>query len=169
MFRITVAETDNRNTITKQMLISDVSETFDILGWFSPTIIKVKILFQRLWELKINWDDPILMEIQLPWSKWRSELPILSTKLIPRCYFPRDVTIKGTQLHGFSDASESAYSAIVYFRFEDTSANIHTSLITSKMKVAPIKRLAIPRLELCGAHLLTDLLSHVKEVFHIPM
>ena len=155
--------------ITKRMLISDFSKTFDIIGWFSPTIIKVKILFQRLWELEINWHDPVPMEIQLPWSKWRSELPILSTKFIPRCYFPHDVTIKGMQLHGFSDASESAYSAVVYFRFEDTSGNIHTSLITSKMKVVPIKQLTIHRLELCGTCLLTDLLSHVKEVFHIPM
>ena len=109
------------------------------------------------------------MEIQLPWSQWRSELPILSTKLIPWCYFPHDVSIEGMQLHGFSDASENAYSAVTYFRFEDTLGNIHISLITSKTKVAPIKRLTIPRLELCGAYLLADLLSHVKEVFHIPM
>ena len=73
------------------------------------------------------------------------------------------------QLHGFSDAFENAYSAVTYFRFEDTSGTIHISLIISKMKVAPIKRLTIPRLELCGAYLLADLLSHVKEVFHISM
>ena len=70
---------------------------------------------------------------------------------IPRCNFPHDVSIEGTQLHGFSDASENVYSAVTYFRFEDTSGNIHISLITSKMKVAPIKWLTIPRLELCGA------------------
>ena len=33
-FRITVTELDYRNTITKRMLISDVSKTFDILDWF---------------------------------------------------------------------------------------------------------------------------------------
>ena len=73
------------------------------------------------------------------------------------------------QLHGFSDASENAYSAVVYFRFEDTARNVHTSLIISKTKVAPIKRLTIPRLELCGAYLLADLLHHVKELFSISM
>ena len=57
------------------------------LAGSSPTIMKVKILFQRLWELKIDWDDPVSMEIHIPWSHWRSELPIISTKLIPRCYF----------------------------------------------------------------------------------
>ena len=62
-FRITVKELDNCNTITKRMLISDVSKTFDILSWFSLTIIKVKILLQRLWELKINWNNPVSIEI----------------------------------------------------------------------------------------------------------
>ena len=150
------------------MLISDVSKTSPT-SWFSPTIIKVKILFQRLWELKIDWDDPVLMEIHIPWSQWRSELPIVSTKLIPRCYFPPDVCVKTTQLHGFSDASENAYAAVVYFRLTDTSGNIHISQVTSKTKIAPIKWLTIPRLELCGAYLLSDVLSHVKEVFNIPM
>ncbi len=96
-------------------------------------------------------------------------MPILSTKLVPRCHFPIEFIVSGTQLHGFSNASEDAYSAVVYFRFQDTSGNIHISLITSKTKVAPIKRLTIPRLELCGAYLLSDLLSHVKNVFRIPM
>ena len=35
-------------------------------------------------------------------------------------------------------------------------------------KVSPIKRLTIPRLELCGTHLLTQLLCHVKGVLDIP-
>ena len=42
------------------------------------------------------------------------------------------------------------------------------SLVTSKTRVAPLKRLTIPCLELCGAHLLSQTLSHVEGVFALP-
>ena len=72
-------------------------------------------------------------------------------------------------LHGFCDASERAYAAVVYLRMVDTTGNVQVTLITSKTKVAPIKRMTIPRLELCGAYLLARLLFHVKKVFNIPL
>ena len=73
------------------------------------------------------------------------------------------------EIHGFSDASELAYAAVVYLRIMDTYNNAHVSLVTSKSKVAPIKRLTIPRLELCGAQLLAQLIHHVRQVFDIPL
>lgn len=51
----------------------------------------------------------------------------------------------------------------------DSTGCTHTSLVMSKTKVAPIKRLTIPRLELCGAHLLAQILHHCKEVFSLSL
>ncbi len=106
--------------------------------------------------------------LQETWRQWRRELHCLMGKDIPRCYFPKHVTITSFQLHGFSDASEDAYAGVVYFRMVDLAGGVHTSLIMSKTKVSPIKRLSIPRLELCGAVIVTKLLWHIKVVFQVP-
>ena len=167
-FRLTVSQLPPLENITKRALVSDIAKTFDVLGWFSPTIIKAKILLQQTWEQKIDWDDQVPPAIFDSWIRWRSELDSLSTKHIPRCYYRKDSHLVSIELHGFCDASENAYVGVIYFRMVDSTGNVQTSLVTSKTKVAPIKRLTIPRLELCGAHLLAQLLHHVKKVFDLP-
>ena len=62
-----------------------------------------------------------------------------------------------------------AYAGVIYLRSIDSDGNVRTSLVIAKTKVAPIKRQTIPRLKLCGAHLLAQLLDHVKEVFHLSI
>ena len=169
-FRLTMSEWPSIDgSLSKRALVSDIAKTFDVLGWFSPAIITVKILLQRVWEEGIDWDEPVPSFIYDTWSRWRSELPILSTKHIPRCYFPKDRCVISTEIHGFSDASEQAYAGVVYLRMVDTQGNVYTSIVISKTKVAPIKRVTIPRLELCGAHLLSQLISHVRDVLSIPL
>ena len=138
-----------------------------MLEWFAPVIVTVKIPFQRLWELKLDWDDQVPSSVKTAWTKWRSELPLLSNHHISRCYFPKDVKIVSTQLHGFSDASEVAYSSVVYIRMKDSDGNVHVLLVISKTKVAPIKHLTIPRLKLCGAQVLARLLHHIQQVHNI--
>ncbi len=168
-FRVNVSEILPVECITKRSLISDVAKTFDALGWFSPTIVKAKILLQMLWMEKVEWDDPVPQHILEQWLKWRQELHMLSSCLIPRCYYPKSACIVSIQLHGFSDASEKAYSSVVYLRIEDTNRFVHTSLVASKTRVAPIKHVTIPRLELNGALILAQLLSHCKEALEIPL
>jgi len=76
--------------------------------------------------------------------------------------------VTSIQLHGFSDASEEAYAGVVYLRLESSDGRVHTTPVVSKTKVAPIKRLSIPRLELCGAQVLVKLLCHVKKTLDKP-
>ena len=58
---------------------------------------------------------------------------------IPRCHYPKDAVIVSFQVHGFSDASEDAYAGIVYLCLVDSSDKVHTLLVLSKTKVAPIR------------------------------
>ena len=168
-FGLAIPEFSPDVTVTKRRIVSDVAKIFDVMGWFSPAVAKMKILLQRLWEIKLDWDDPIPESVHQVWTRWRDELPLLATVHIPRCYSPLKHTIVSTQLHGFSDASEEAYAGVVYLRIEYSDERVHTSLIISKTKVSPIKRLSIPRLELCGAQVLTRLLHRVKKVLKIPV
>ena len=103
------------------------------------------------------------------WCQWWTELHTLERRHIQRCYFHREVSIVSVLLHGFSDASEEVYAGVVYISGEDSDNNTHMALVAAKSKVAPIHCLTIPHSELCGAHLLAQLLFHVKEVFNIPL
>ena len=168
-FRLTTTELPSLELMTKRLLVSNIAKIFDVLGWFSPIVITVKILLQRLWELKVDWDDPVPAPIQHVWSQWKGELPFLSNCHVPRYHFPKNVNIRKLQLHGFSDASEDAYAGVVYIRGEDTSGNAHVGLVMAKTKVSPLKRLTIPRLELCGTYLLAKLLHYVRNIYKIPI
>ena len=76
---------------------------------------------------------------------------------------------KSVQLHGFCDASQQAYAAMFYIRATYTDHTTTGVLITAKTKVAPVKLLSIPRLELCGATLLSRLMSSVMTALHVPI
>ena len=81
-FNLTITEFNSRKSITKRAFVSDVAKVFDIMGWFSPTIITMKIILQRLWELRLDWDDVVPEHIRQAWDRWRSELLGLSTSSI---------------------------------------------------------------------------------------
>ncbi|UYV72403.1 K02A2.6-like [Cordylochernes scorpioides] len=75
---------------------------------------------------------------------------------------------QGVKLHGFGDASEDAYAAAVYIRIP-TDDGVSVRLLASKTKLAPMRKMSIPRLELCAALLLTRLVKYIMEELSIKM
>ena len=65
-------------------------------------------------------------------------------------------------MHGFSNASGRAYAAVVYLCVNNKKRSV--VLVASKTKVAPVKQVLLPRLELCAARLLSKLVKHVQDV-----
>ena len=113
---------------------------------------------QHLCRKKLKWDDPIEPEHQARWNAWLTELPNIEQLHIPRCFKPSSKEeIRSTQLHNFSDASQSGYGAVSYLRFEDSKGDIHCSFVMAKSRVVPLKATTIPRLELAAAVVATRL------------
>ena len=56
-FHLSISEFPRLEVITKRALVFDVARTFNIIGWFAPAVVKVKILLRRLWESGVGWDD----------------------------------------------------------------------------------------------------------------
>ena len=134
--------------LTKRDVLSDSAKIFDPLGLISCVTAVVKIIFQQLWETGITWDEPLPPDIQQEWLNWRMQLPEISNIGIPHCYSSVDSKIFDRQLIGFSDATERAYCGVVYLRSLDTAGGVHTSLVMSKTRVPPLKKVSLPRLEL---------------------
>ena len=129
----------------------------------------MKILYQKLWVEKLGWDDPLPQVIVKEHEGWKSQLHLLDQVKISRCYYKVDEPPLSTELHGFSDASEKTYSAVVYVRSTYSSSRPLVRLVSARTKVAPLKALTIPRLELCGAQLLAKLLANVQSAPSLPV
>lgn len=153
--------------VTKRKVISDISRLFDPLGWLAPTIITAKVFIQRIWMTGIEWDEELPATLLAEWLEFRKDLFNLNKFRIPR-WINFNKESKLLELHGFSDASNVAYAAVVFTRIIDSDGKVHTNLFTSKTKVAPIKQISIPRLELSGAVLLAKLLQEVARVLGVP-
>ncbi|XP_055385904.1 uncharacterized protein LOC129614945 [Condylostylus longicornis] len=100
--------------------------------------------------------------MQNEWTNFKHELTHLNQLKINRFVFSNNAVVR-TELHEFGDASEKAYGAIVYVRSMDIQGNINIKLLCSKSKIAPVKLLTIPRLELCAAIMVVELVSKVKK------
>ena len=159
---------DHLHTPTKREIASAVGMTFDVLGWFSPATVVVKILFQKLWARKVNWDDSIPEDLLPMWDRWRTELSSLTHHPIQRRYATNSSTVIDKQLHGFCDASQLAYGGVVYLRCLHEDTTVSVSLVAGKSKVAPLASSTIPHLELCGALLLSRLVTIIAKDLDIP-
>ncbi|XP_058830213.1 uncharacterized protein LOC131689266 isoform X1 [Topomyia yanbarensis] len=152
--------------LTKRSILSAISQLFDPLGLVSPVIVRAKIIMQQLWSLSCGWDDEIPEPVQVKWKRYVQQLQQLSNFRIDRYALLPNSKV---QLHTFADASEQAYGCCIYARSIDTHGNIRVKLLASKSRVAPLKRVTLPRLELCAADLAAKLHSCVIQALNIEV
>lgn len=150
---------------TKRQVLRSVMSLFDPLGLLALYLVHGKILIQTIWRSGIGWDDAITNEVYERWIQWLEVLQKVDQIQIPRCYvgtWPSDI-LHSVQLHTFVDASEEAYCCTSYFRCELRNGSVVCNIVSAKTKVAPLKPLSIPRLELQAAVLGVRLAKFIKD------
>ncbi|XP_061400735.1 uncharacterized protein LOC133336443 isoform X2 [Musca vetustissima] len=151
-------EVKQEDKVTKRMALSSLAKIFDPLGWLTPVTITAKLFIQQLWIQQLDWDIPLNGKLSDDWKKFAYSLHVIKNVKIPRWF--QIAPVSGVELHGFADASEKAYAAVVYLKVDSQIA-----IVAAKSKVNPIKNTkTLPKLELSAAHLLAKLLQKIKKV-----
>ncbi|XP_075150364.1 uncharacterized protein LOC142224476 [Haematobia irritans] len=162
-FSYTYVPTQPDSNPTKRKILSIVAQLFDPAGWITPVVIRSKILMQQLWLEGTDWDEPINPDSLTNWETLQLDLPHIEDIKIPR--WIQFTPSSNIEIHGFCDASKVAYCACVYVRCEVSPSQVTCNLLTAKSKVAPLKTITLPKLELNGAVLLSKLVNYVLKIF----
>lgn len=155
-----LAKLTSAQIFTKRSVMTVVTSTFDPLGFISLIITAYKILLQQLWQARLSWDEGLSIELLQQWTYMYSKLLVVN-----HIHFYRLVVGKGTlsnvQLHSCSVVFKWAYSSFIYIR-STTEGRSTMKLLCCKSSIAPVKRVSLPCLELCGTLVLS---WPFKEVF----
>jgi len=165
-FSIATPTITEHQTMTKRTIASNLGKVYDVLGFFSPTIILGKIVLRQLWQLHLGWDDTPPTPIVESWRQWLSQLYEINKFQIPRKYSNNTNIIKRS-LHGFSDAPQEAYGAVIYQQMTYSDGTATTAIVISKARVVPLKELTIPRAELTAAYTMAKLLKYCSSILNI--
>ena len=132
--------------VTKRTILRYSSQIYDPLGLLSPVTVRAKILLQELWTDKYDWDTPLPDHICETWNQLAWSLNKVTETKFARQYLPSTSHGSETSLHVFVDASVKFYGVAAYL-CDQTQAR----LIMAKNRVAPLKSLTLPQLELMAA------------------
>ena len=154
---------------SKRGIARTTSSIFDPIGFLIPFILVAKLILQELWRSGCNWDDQVDDAALSCWKRWLDGTKFTAEIKLPRCYNTSTESIQEVQLHVFCDASEMAYGTVAYLRFSYKTGNHKASFLMAKSKLAPIKALTLPRLELNSAVTAVRLFRTVIQEVDIPI
>ncbi|KAJ8962359.1 hypothetical protein NQ318_018342 [Aromia moschata] len=149
--------------ITKRLILSTAQRIFDPIGFTCPVTLTPKLLLQQTWEQQLSWDAPVDANMEHVFRSWVRELHYLFDIEIPRWIgFDPEDNLEKWSLHVFCDASNKSYAAVVFLRKEQhNEVSIH--LMAAKARVAPLKKMTMPRLELMAATIGARLCKSVQD------
>ena len=157
---------------TKRVVLSFLARMFDPLGLLVPFVLTGKVLFQKLWTLGLGWDDCLPPDEERVFQRWLSGIPLLQQLTLERCYVTGDVCWSEVsdqlELHVFGDASVKGYGCVVYLRYPLPDGGFAASFVMARARVAPVKTVTLPRLELLGCLMAARMVKHVRCALQLP-
>ena len=161
-----IAEVNSK--ATRRNILSVMSSIYDPFGITSPFVLQAKIILQDLCRAKVSWDEDIPEEQKKKWERWLSDMPKLSEVKVDRCFKPVGFgQIVRVELHHFADASEAGYGTVSYLRYVNNAQQVHCAFVLGKARVAPLKHMTIPRLELSAATVAAKMNNFLERVLEL--
>ena len=162
-------------SLTQRLVLSLVSKIFDPIGLVAPFTVGAQLLLKDIWRVSGQLsDEELRKDFVERFLEWSVELPMLSELTIPRSYFSGK--FEHLELHMFGDNSQEVFSAVEFHRAQVNTSSWHQTelaFVLSKARVAPMKVMTVPKLELQAALLAARLKRdicraltvHVDKVF----
>ncbi|GBO42559.1 hypothetical protein AVEN_160208-1, partial [Araneus ventricosus] len=138
---------EDKGPTTKRKILSTFHRIFDPIGFSCPVTLEPKCLLQECWKLGLSWDAELPLLITERFERWKMKLPKSNALEIPRCVREDFAEDSKLSIHVFCDASQSAYATCIFLRSESAD-NTSCQLIQARNRVASLKKISIPRLEL---------------------
>lgn len=151
------------NENTKTSVASLLAKIYDPLGLASPFVMRARHILKCTHIKKLGWKDQLPVDLKTLWSEWVAQIPDLDRFVIPR-FIP---VTQQTELHVFADASNEGYGYAAYLRNSNATLGYYTHLLIGRSRVAPIKELTVPKLELVAAELAAKAATDVSRALNI--
>ncbi|KAL0164586.1 hypothetical protein M9458_040339, partial [Cirrhinus mrigala] len=128
------------------------------------------VVHKDLCQKKKGWDEEIHEKECRTWMKWLTDLDKLSELRLNRCFKPPEFgPTNAAQIHNFSDASQDGYGVVSYLLLTNDRGEKHVSFLMGKSRVAPLKQITIPRMELTAAMVAVKIDRMLKEELEVPL
>ena len=142
------------NSLTQRLVLSLVSKVLDPIVLVPPFVVGARLLCKDVWLITTQqWNDDFPQDMVQRFLVWSADLPKLENIKSPRSYFsgPFD----NIELYMFGDSSQHIFSAVAFLRagIKTPTGEEKTELafVLGKTRVAPMKIMTVPKLELQAA------------------
>ena len=141
-------------SLTRRLVLSLVSKVYDPIGLVAPFTVGARLILKDIWRVNgQSWDDELPRDAVDRFLAWCVDLPRLAEITIPRSYFSGPS--QHLELHMFGDSSQDVFNEVGFLRAQVTCNSGETitelAFVLGKARVAPMKVMTVPKLELQAA------------------